>query len=194
MGTALAGPVTEWLSRWSDGQGDALDHILPYVYEQLRQVARRQVRAEAPDVISATTVVHETYLRLRQQRRIQACDRAAFLGAAACVMRRVIVDHARRRKRVKRGAGAAVDSIHDVEVAAWLSDVEAEEVLALDDVLGRLRDLDARVASVVEHRVFAGLTLDETATALGVSAKTVQRDWTTARAWLRKELGRDIAA
>lgn len=189
MGTATTGPVTEWLTRWNDGAPDALDHILPLVYEQLLQVARRQVRRESPGALSATTVVHEAYLRLLQQRRIQATDREAFLGVAACTMRRVLVDHARRRKRVKRGAGE-VPGVLDDGMAPLLNDTEVDELLALDDVLERLEQLDRRAAAVVEHRVFAGLTLDETATALKVSAKTVQRDWATARAWLRKELGR----
>lgn len=187
MATVAAGPVTLWLSRWSDGQREALDHILPELYDQLRQVARRHLRGEAPGALSATTVVHETYLRLLQQHRIQADDRQAFLGAAACVMRRVLVDHARRRKRAKRGSGAVLEPL-DEATPALLDDAEIDDVLALDDVLTRLQRLDARVAAVVEHRVFGGLTLDETAAALGVSAKTVQRDWITARAWLRKEL------
>lgn len=193
MATVVAGPVTQWLSRWSDGQHEALEHILPLIYEQLRQVARRHLRHEAPGVLSATTVVHETYLRLLQQHRIQASDREAFLGTAACVMRRVLVDHARRRKSAKRGSGAAPAPLDD-DLPVLLDEAEIDDVLALDDVLTRLQQLDARVAAVVEYRVFAGFTLEETASALGVSAKTVQRDWTTARAWLRKELATSTPA
>lgn len=187
MATTAAASVTVWLSRWNDGQRDALDHILPLVYDQLRQVARRQMRGEPAGALSATTVVHETYLRLQQQRQIAATDREAFLGVAACAMRRVLVDHARRRKRIKRGAGAVVEPLDD-ETPAFLDDTQIDEVLALDDVLGRLEALDARAAAVVIHRIFGGLTLDETAAVLRTSTKTVQRDWLTARAWLRKEL------
>ncbi|MCC7126395.1 MAG: sigma-70 family RNA polymerase sigma factor [Acidobacteria bacterium] len=192
MGSGTTGPVTEWLTRWNNGDHDALDHILPHVYEQLRQVARRQVRRESAGALSATTVVHEVYLRLVQQRQIQAADREAFLGIAACAMRRILVDHARRRKRAKRGAGVVPEPLDD-DLTALMNDAEFDEILALDDVLDRLQQLDRRVAAVVEHRVFGGLTLDETAVALKVSTKTVQRDWLTARAWLRKELGRTPA-
>lgn len=188
MSTTSAGSVTIWLSRWNDGRRDALDHILPLVYDQLRQVARRHLRGEPAHALSATTVVHETYLRLLQQRQIAAVDRDAFLGVAACAMRRVLVDHARRRKRMKRGAGAVVTSL-EPETPALLDDTEIDEVLALDQVLARLDVMDARAAAVVAHRIFGGLTLDETATVLHTSTKTVQRDWLTARAWLRKELG-----
>lgn len=187
MSTASSGAVTLWLTRWNDGQRDALDHILPLVYEQLRQVARRQARGEPAGSSSATTIVHETYLRLLQQRQIAAADRETFLGVAACAMRRVLVDHARRRKRIKRGAGAAVEPL-DAETPALLDDTEIDEVLALDEVLARLEAMNARAAAVVAHRIFGGLTLDETAAVLRTSAKTVQRDWLTARAWLRKEL------
>lgn len=187
-----AGPVTEWLERWNAGQPAALDHILPLLYDDLRRVARRQLRSEPAGSLSATTVVHEAYLRLVQQRRIQAEDREAFLGVVACTMRRVLVDHARWRTRTKRGSGAPVESLD--EEMALLTDTEAVEVLALDDTLARLAALNARAAAVVEYRIFGGLTIEETARVLGTSGKTVQRDWTTARAWLRKELGRDIAS
>lgn len=183
-------PITEWLSRWRSGQHDALERIVPLIYEELRGVARRQLRGEAsPSALSATTLVHETYLRLLQQRQLQAEDRHAFLAIAAHTMRRILVDQARRRKRVKRGGDQpAVPIADDDELAPLLRDTEIDQVLALDAVMERLGRLDERAARVVEYRVFAGLTLEETAVALNTSTKTVQRTWTTARAWLRKEL------
>lgn len=188
MSSTGAESVTVWLARWNDGRQDALDHLLPLLYDELRHVARRQVRGESAGALSATTVVHETYLRLLQQRQIGAADRDGFLGVAACAMRRVLVDHARRRKRLKRGAGAVADVLDAETTPAILDALEIDQVLALDQVLARLEAMDARAAAVVTHRIFGGLTLDETAAVLRTSAKTVQRDWLTARAWLRKEL------
>lgn len=182
-------PVTDWLVRWRAGDTDALEHIVPLVYDELRQVARRQLRHEPmANTLSATALVHEVYLRLLQQRQIAADDRDSFLSIAAQTMRRILVDHARRRKRVKRGGDRPATSLDEESEIALLTDSEVDEVLALDAVLEKLARLDERAARVVEYRIFAGLTLDETATALGVSAKTVQRAWTTARAWLRKEI------
>lgn len=186
-----AGSVTEWLARWNGGDRHALDELLPLVYRQLRGLARRQVRGEAA-VVSPTTVVHETYLRRLPQRQIDAANREAFLNVAACVMRRVLVDQARRRKRGARGGGV-VHAPFDEQLPVPLDDDEMKEVLQLDAALLRLEDLDRRAAAVVEHRLCAGLALEQTAHVLGVSAKTVQRDWTTARAWLRKESRGDQA-
>jgi RNA polymerase sigma-70 factor (ECF subfamily) len=183
-------PITEWLSRWRAGQHDALERIVPVIYEELRRVARRQLRHEAtPSAPSATTLVHETYLRLLQQRQLQAEDREAFLAVAAHTMRRILVDQARRRRRAKRGGDQAPVPLDAENEPALLNDTEADQVLDLDKVLQRLAALDERAARVVEYRIFAGLTLEETGLALNTSTKTVQRTWTTARAWLRKELG-----
>jgi RNA polymerase sigma factor (TIGR02999 family) len=160
----------------------------------LRQVARRQLSREpSPNTLSATALVHEVYLRLVQQRKIDASNRDAFLAVATQTMRRILVDHARRRQRQKRGGGLVVEPI-DVEMApALLDDREVDEVLAVDRLLARLADLDQRAARVVECRIFAGLTLEETAEALHTSVKTVQRSWITARAWLRKEIAAEAA-
>jgi len=182
-------PITAWLSRWRAGQKDALEHIVPVLYNELRQVARRQLSREpAPHALSATTLVHEAYLRLLQQRQVEASDRSGFLAVAGYAMRRVLVDEARRRKRLKRG-GHEPSVPFDEEAGSFLADGEIDQVLAVDAVLQRLAALDDRAARIVEYRIFAGLTLDETAAALDVSVKTVQRTWITARAWLRKELG-----
>lgn len=182
-------PITVWLERLQAGDPGALEHLVPLVYDELRQVARRQLNREnRPNTLSATALVHETYLRLVQQRRISAGDRDAFLGIAAQTMRRILVDHARRRQRLKRGGDQAPEPLEASPIPVLIGDREVEEVLAVDRLLARLSALDERAARVVEYRMFAGLTLEETAQALDTSVKTVQRSWTTARAWLRKEI------
>jgi RNA polymerase sigma factor (TIGR02999 family) len=183
----VPGPITTWLSRWRAGQRDALEHIVPLVYDELRQVARRHLSREPSHALSATTLVHETYLRLLQQRQLQASDRPEFLSIAGCTMRRVLVDEARRRKRLKRGGSEPIVTFDD-KADTLLEDADVDQVLAIDAVLERLAALDDRAARVVEYRIFAGMTLEETAAALDSSVKTVQRTWITARAWLRKEL------
>ena len=192
MGT---GDVTEWLGKWKAGDAEALDRIVPLVYNALRQVARGQLVGEAkpPLTLSATALVHETYLRLLQQRQIQAVDRNSFLAIAGLTMRRIMVDHARKRRRLKRGSDVAVTPLEDdSDVPALLSETEVDEVLALDQALDRLGAADPRAVQIVELRVFTGLTLEETAQALGISMKTVQRTWLVARAFLRKEVGGSI--
>jgi RNA polymerase sigma-70 factor, ECF subfamily len=190
MASAVHEPVTVWLSRWSSDRKNALEHIVPLVYDELRRVARRQLSREAGPALSATTLVHETYLRLLQQRQLEAADRPAFLAVAGHVMRRILVDDARRRTRLKRG-GSAVDRPLELEPAGPLDDEDLEQVLAIDTLLHRLEAVDERAARVVEYRIFAGLTLDETAAALDLSVKSIQRTWSAARAWLRKELQPD---
>jgi RNA polymerase sigma factor (TIGR02999 family) len=190
MSPTVREPVTVWLSRWRDGQKDALEHIVPVVYDELRQIARRQLSREpSPQALSATTLVHEAYLRLLQQRQVEANDRAGFISIAGMTMRRILVDEARRRTRLKRGGHDRPVPLDGDEPASLLEDGELEQVIALDALLERLASFDDRAARIVEYRIFAGLTLDETAAALNVSVKTVQRTWSTARAWLRKELG-----
>jgi RNA polymerase sigma factor (TIGR02999 family) len=189
MDEAERHPITWWLTRLRAAEPGALEHLVPLVYDELRAAARRQLsREQRAPTLSATTLVHEVYLRLVQQRTIEARDRDAFLAIAAQTMRRILVDHARWRHRLKRGGNqppVLLDAEHE---AALLSDHEVEEILAVDSVLARLATLDRRAAQVVEYRIFVGLTLEETATAMDTSVKTVQRSWTTARAWLRKEM------
>jgi RNA polymerase sigma factor (TIGR02999 family) len=185
-----AGPVTEQLSRLRAGDRAALVPLVPLVYDELRRVARRQLRREAPGhTLSPTALVHEAYLRLLGQHQIGAGDREEFLGIAAHTMRRVLVDHARRRTRQKRGGQETPVPLDERCNPPLLTEREADEVLAIDVALDRLEQLDTRARRVVEHRVFAGLTLEETAEALGISARSVQRTWATARAWLRREIG-----
>jgi RNA polymerase sigma factor (TIGR02999 family) len=183
----VRGDVTVWLERWRGGDREALERLLPLVYGELREVARRALRRERADhTLSATALVHEAYLRLLGQRRIAATDRTELLSIAACTMRRLLVDYARRRGRDKRGAGAEPLPLEEAE--SFLTDRQAEELLALDLALDRLAAANPRGRQVIEHRYFAGLSLEESAQVLGVSAKTVHRDFLASSAWLRKEL------
>ena len=188
------GQVTQWLARWRAGDREAPERLVPLVYDELRQVARRQLRGEsAGHTLSATALVHEVYLRFLQQRQLTATDRDSFLAIAKQTMRRILVDHARARSRLKRGGDDRPIRLEIGDDVPLLSDREVDEVLAIDVALERLAQVDERAHRVVECRIFAGLTLEETAQALGISTKSVQRTWTTARAWLRKELSRDVA-
>lgn len=181
--------ITRWLTRLRDGDGEALDRLLPMVYEELRVQARARLRDERPGhTLGATALVHEAYLRLCRRERIEPADRSHFFALAAQAMRRVLIDHARIRGAQKRGSGQAALSLE--HAGALLAEDGTEELILLDDALNRLAEANPRAAQVVERRFFAGLTLDETAASLGLSTKTVQRDWTLARAWLQKEIGR----
>jgi len=169
----------------------SIDDFVARHYEELRRLAHRYLRRERADVTLQTTgLVNEAYLRLAASAGIRADEKTRFFALAATTMRHVIVDHARSRRREKRGGDADRVPLEDVE---WmLSDAEAEELVALDDALTRLEQINPRGSEVVQYRFFGGLTLDETAELLGVSAKTVQRDWLAARAWLRKEVAGDL--
>lgn len=164
-----------------------MERLVPLLYAELRAIARGRLRNErAHHTLDTTALVHEAYLRLHRQKRLSAEDRTAFLAIAGNTMRRVLIDYARTRKRQKRGGGASSVPLEEVE--AFLSDSEAEEMLELHDALTRLEAMNPEGAQVVQHRFFAGLTLEETAQVLGVSSKTIQRRWLAARAWLRKEI------
>ncbi len=179
--------VTDLLHRLHDGDGEALEMLMPLLYDELHALARRQLRAERADhTLNPTALVNEAYLRLVQQCTLRAEDRAHFLAIAATTMRRLLVDYARARTRLKRGGGAQPVPLDDV--LPFLSLHEADEMLALDDALGRLEKINPRGSQVVQYRFFGGLSLEETAEVLDVSVKTVQRSWTAARAWLRKEV------
>ena len=185
--------VTGLLIAWSDGDSAALDALLPVVYAELRRQARRALRREASGhTLQPTALVHEAYLKLVDQRPNRWRDRAQFFGVAARCMRQVLVDAARTRRAAKRGGGARPITLGDGEGVAVAPTTGGEpvgdDVLALDAALTRLAELDPDQARVVELRYFAGLTLDDTAAALGISAATVSREWTVARRWLRREL------
>jgi RNA polymerase sigma factor (TIGR02999 family) len=179
--------VTAWLDRLRAGEEGALEQLVPLLYDDLRAIARGWLRRERADhTLDTTALVHESYLRLLGAGRIRARDRQQFFAVAANVMRRVLVDWARARNRLKRGGGAARVPLEEVE--AMLSDQEAAEVLALDEAMARLARASPRGARVVELRFFGGLTVEQIAELLEVSHRTVHRDWLAARAWLRQEV------
>jgi len=185
--------VTHWLERLKGGDQEALDRVLPLVYDELRAVAGYYMREERGEhTLSATALVHEAYLRMVKQRRIRVEDRGQFLSVAATMMRRVLVDWARAKKREKRGGGRVPVPLDEVE--NLLTDDEVDEVIAMDEALDRLAKLNPRGSQVVEQRFFGGLEVEEIARLNGTSARTVRRDWVTARAWLRKEVERDLEA
>lgn len=180
--------ITGLLRRWNQGDRDALEPLLPLVYEELRRLAAGYLRHERPDhTLQPTALVHEAYLRLVGQDQVVWQNRSHFFGIAAQMMRRVLVDHARRRHAAKRGAAAIRVELSAEDLEAGLD--RDPEILALDAALDELAALDARQARVVELRFFGGLTVEETAEVVGISTATVKREWRTARAWLRRELG-----
>jgi RNA polymerase sigma-70 factor, ECF subfamily len=178
--------VTRLLADWSQGSEAARDRLLPVVYEELHRIARRQMMAERPGhTLQPTALVHEAYLRLVGQSRTTWKNRAQFFGVAANMMRRILVDYARRRASAKRQAEAAKAPLEDAEM---LSDERARELVALDDALTELAGLDPELAHLVELRYFAGMTIEETAEALQLSPASVKREWATAKAWLHAQL------
>jgi RNA polymerase sigma-70 factor (ECF subfamily) len=182
-----SGP-TELLRAWSQGDRSALERLVPLVYEELHRLARRYMRQERPDhTLQATSLVNEAYLRLIDINRVEWRNRAHFLALAAQMMRRILVESARNRRRQKRGGGAVHVSLDDVQE---LPDSKGTDLVALSDALSALATRDARMGQVVELRFFGGLTVEETADVLNVSAETVLRDWKTAKAWLLRELRR----
>ncbi len=178
--------VTGLLVAWSNGEGGARDRLIDAVYPELRLLARRYLRGERTEhSLSPTALVHEAYLKLIDQRRVQWQNRSHFFAIAANVMRRILVDHARAHGAAKRGAGMQAP-LQDVTLGRDPYDVD---LLALDAALERLAAIDERQSRLVELRFFGGLTIEEVAAALDVSPITVKRDWALARAWLYRELG-----
>lgn len=179
-------PITQLLQRWSEGDRQAADEILPLVYGELRRIAEGHFRKERPGhTLQPTALVHEAWLRLAKERGLQWQSRVQFFGLAAHLIRRILVDHARKHNRQKRGGG--IQRV-ELEEAAELAAGRPPELTALDDALERLAAVDPRKAKVVELRFFAGLDVAETAEVLGVSVETVKREWRRARAWLFDEL------
>jgi RNA polymerase sigma factor (TIGR02999 family) len=179
----LATPgVTDLLVDWSNGDRKALDRLMPLVYEELRKIARRQLGFEnRGHTLQSTALVHEAYLRIVDQNRVQWRDRAHFFAVAAQMVRRVLVDHARERHAAKRGGGAQKIALDESLQIPLHEDLD---LLSLNEALDALAELDAQQAKIVELRFFAGLTNSEAAEALGIGTATVQRDWVTAKAWL----------
>lgn len=187
MATSPASDVTQLLLAWRQGDPDALDRLLPRVYAALRRLAHARMRAESPggQTLQTTGLVHEAYVRLVDGTQVAWQNRAHFYAVCARLMRRILVDRARARRSRKRGGDA-----RQVPFGEWLGAVPAQDeaLLALDEALGRLSASDPRKGRVVELRYFGGLTVEETAEALGVSPETVLRDWKVARLWLRHAL------
>jgi RNA polymerase sigma-70 factor, ECF subfamily len=181
--------ITQLLIRLKDGdRASAAAKLMPLVYDEFRALAARHLRHERADhTLQPTALVHEAYLRLIDQTRVDWQGRTHFFAVGAQAIRRILVDHARQRKRQKRGGGAGRVAL-DESVA--LAPQRAEEILALDEALENLAKLDSRQAQIVEMRFFAGMSVDEVAGVLGVSKRTVEGDWTMARAWLMRELSR----
>ena len=179
--------VTQLLAAWSRGESGAFEALVPLVYDDLHQRAHQYIRNErSGHTLQTTGLVHEAYLKLVRQDRADWKTRGQFLGVASQVMRRILVDAARERQAAKRGGGEAPLLLDDAIAAAGAT--PAIDVLALNDALDRLAVMDPRQSQIVELRYFAGLTVEDTAAALDISAGTVKREWSSARAWLFKEL------
>jgi RNA polymerase sigma factor (TIGR02999 family) len=180
--------ITERLIAWGSGETSALDDVMRAVYQELRRMADHYLRLERPDhTLQPTALVHEAYLRLIDQRKVSWQNRAHFFGVAAQMMRRILVDHARTKQRGKRGGAARKLSLDEV---MNLSQGRAADLVALDDALKALAEIDPRKSQVVELRFFGGLNVEETAEVLDVSPQTVLRDWKMAKAWLYQEMTR----
>jgi RNA polymerase sigma factor (TIGR02999 family) len=178
--------VTQLLLAWNNGDRGALDRLIPIVYDELRRLARHHMRLEAANhTLQATGLVNEAYIRLVDQNRVNWQNRAHFFGAAAQIIRRVLVDHARARQRLKRGGDAVKVSLYDDIGAAEAVELD---VVGLDHALSELAKLDPQQERIIELRFFTGLSIEETAEALNISPATVKRDWATARAWLYREM------
>lgn len=199
-------PVTQLLAQWRDGDERAFAQLSALMYEELRQLAQRHLRRERSDhTIQKTALVNEAFVRLVGQQSVDWQSRAHFIGLASKLMRRVLVDYARARLADKRGGGAGVLSLDEMAAPeadeapdttpTALQHLDAhtqEEVSAIDQALQRLEQIDARQAQIVEMRYFGGLTVEQAAEAIGISEATVKREWTLARAWLRRELGKSF--
>lgn len=178
--------VTRLLRAWSAGEEEALDELLPIVYDNLRRIARHQMRFERPGhLLQSTALIHEAYIRLVDQRRVRWRNRAQFFAIASRVMRRILVDEARGRAYAKRGGRALRVSLHE---SAAVAGERSSDLVALDEALGRLEILDARQSRIVEMRFFGGMTLEEISEVMSLSPATLKREWSAAKAWLYHEL------
>jgi RNA polymerase sigma factor (TIGR02999 family) len=180
-------PISDLLAKWQGGDEEALRALLPLVYNELRRLAHHYLKAERPGhTLQSTALVHEAYVRLTQRGRVQVDNRAHFFAMAAQLMRQVLVDYARTRRAAKRDMGHRItwdDAI------IWAKD-RSPDLVALDDALTELAKLDAQQSRIVEMRFFGGLSIEETSRALAVSPATVKREWSSARAWLHREIKR----
>jgi RNA polymerase sigma factor (TIGR02999 family) len=180
--------VTKLLQGWRGGDPKDLEALLPLVYDELRRLAHHHLKNERPGhTLQSTALVHEAYFRLVGQDLPQWESRAHFFAIAAQLMRQILVDYARRRRASKRGSGVCMLTLDDALALPQRKDVD---VVALEDALNTLAEIDLRQSRVVELRFFAGLSLEETSEVMGIATATVQRDWTAARAWLHREISR----
>ena len=185
---ATQNEVTNILREWSDGDQQAPARLMPLVYDELRRLARQRMSGEgAASTLQPTALVHEAYLRLVDQTRVNWQNRAHFYGVAASMMRRVLIDHARARATGKRGGSVVRLSLEDVQAPV---EQRASDLVALDEALQRLAEIDERKSKIVEMRFFGGLTEEEIAAVLDTSRRTVLREWKNARLWLYRELSR----
>jgi RNA polymerase sigma factor (TIGR02999 family) len=188
MAIPQANGVTQLLLDWSNGDQAAFHELMPMVYDELRQMAHRYMCRERPGhTLQTTALVNEAYLRLVDQKRVRWKNRAHFFAAAAQAMCRILIDHARKHRYAKRGGGARKISLDDVAV---ISDERAADLLALDEALFSLASIDSQQSRIVELRFFGGLTIEETAEVLKLSVDMVKREWSTAKAWLFREMNK----
>jgi RNA polymerase sigma factor (TIGR02999 family) len=186
MDAAAPGPVTRLLIDWGQGNEDALQKLIPLVYDELRDVARRYLEREPEtNTLQSAGLVHETYFRLVDQTRTSWKNRAQFIGVAAQLMRRILVDHARRQDAAKRGGVVSKLSLGE---AMGVAETREVDLLSLDDALLSLEKLDPQQSRIVELRFFGGLSIDEVAEVLDLSPSTVKRDWAMSRAWLHQQI------
>lgn len=180
--------ITQLLNYWGDGDREVLDKLIPIVYEELRRQAARYLRRERPgNTLQTTGLVHETYLRLVDQKHVHWQNRAHFFGIAAQLMRRILVDHVRRRKAAKRGGSAIKLTLDETRAMSKSKEID---LVSLDEALTRLAEIDEQQSRIVELRFFSGLSVEETAEVLRISDRTVKRDWQVAKIWLRREISR----
>ena len=184
--------VTQLLVDWQNGSAEALDRLMPLVYAELRAIASRYMSGErAGHALQSTSLVHEAYVKMIGQQRVHWQNRAHFLGIAAQMMRRILVDHARHAHRLKRGGALPCLSLDEATGAS--TPTREIDLLALDEALDRLALIDAQQSRLVELRFFSGLSIEEAAVALGTSSGTVKREWSAARAWLFREMSGHVA-
>jgi RNA polymerase sigma-70 factor (ECF subfamily) len=184
--SALPQDITQLLLTWSNGDESALDQLIPLVYPELRRMARVYMgRENSGHTLQTSALINEAYLRLVNQQQVEWQDRAHFFAVAAQIMRHILVDHARKHQRNKRGGGTEHVPFDDVAV---VRDERAVELLALDDALKQLAAIDARKSQIVELRFFGGLTVDETAGVMKLAPITIMREWRAAKAWLGREV------
>jgi RNA polymerase sigma factor (TIGR02999 family) len=180
-------PVSGLLNKWRSGDQEALQALIPLVYQELRRIAQHHLRQERPDhTLQSTALVHEAYLRLMKQGPAEVENRGHFMAVASRLMRQILVDHARGHRAAKRGGGLKLELKEDM----GLQRAPSVDLVTLDSALNELARLDPQQSRIVEMRFFGGLSIEETADVIGISRTTVKREWATARAWLRREVGK----